>query len=336
MTPQVLFDHHYSVMMFLEFFEIDCFYSIALKKADVGIAMGSGSQVAQDAADMILVDDNFASIVKGIEEGRLIFANLKKSIAYTLTSNIPEIVPFLCQIALKIPLALTTIMILCIDLGTDMLPAISFAYEVSEQDIMKQPPRDRHKDKLVTWTLISFSYLQIGVIQAIAAFTAYFYVFQRVGDISAHSLLRDRQGIVWELTDHHERRECDFKNDSGDCMYHEERMELLRHAQTAFLVAIVIMQIGCGFACKTRINSLFNHGITNMVHDLGIVQEIILIALLVYAPFLHYTFGTANIDAVDWFIAVPFSFMIVVYDEIRKYIMRRVGKEHWFYRYFYF
>lgn len=93
---------------------------------------------------MILMDDNFASIVKGIEEGRLIFANLKKSIAYTLTSNIPEIVPFLCQITLRIPLPLTTIMILCIDLGTDMLPAISFAYENSESDIMKQPPRNRH------------------------------------------------------------------------------------------------------------------------------------------------------------------------------------------------
>lgn len=300
--------------------------------------MGSGSQVAQDAADMILMDDNFASIVKGIEEGRLIFANLKKSIAYTLTSNIPEITPFLCQIALKVPLALTTIMILCIDLGTDMLPAISFAYEVSEQDIMKQPPRDRHNDKLVTWTLISFSYLQIGMIQAFAAFTAFFFVFQRVGHFSASSMLEDRQGITWEDSDKDDDQNgnCNFKNDDGDCVYYDERMDILRQAQTTFLASIVIMQIGCGIACKTRINSIFNHGMVNMVLNFGIFQEIVLIALLVYAPFLHYAFGTANIDGEDWLIAVPFSIVVIFYDEGRKYIMRRVGKDHWFYRYFYF
>jgi sodium/potassium-transporting ATPase subunit alpha len=100
--------------------------SPALKKADIGVAMGiTGSDVSKQAADMILLDDNFASIVVGVEEGRLIFDNLKKSIAYTLTSNIPEISPFLTYILFGIPLPLGTITILCIDLGTDMVPAIS-------------------------------------------------------------------------------------------------------------------------------------------------------------------------------------------------------------------
>ncbi|CAE7668075.1 ATP1A1, partial [Symbiodinium microadriaticum] len=270
----------------------------ALKKADVGIAMGTGSQVAQDAADMILMDDNFASIVKGIEEGRLIFANLKKSIAYTLTSNIPEITPFLCHIVLKLPLALTTIMILCIDLGTDMLPAISFAYETSEQDIMKQPPRDRSKDKLVTWQLISFSYLQIGMIQAVAAFCAFFYVFDRVGGFSSSTLLNEKLGIIWDENDSDDdgNAKCTFKNDDGDCVYFDERKDILSQAQTAFLASIVIAQIGCGIACKTRINSIFNHGMMNSVLNFGICQEIILIALLVYAPFLNYAFGTIALD----------------------------------------
>lgn len=107
--------------------------SPAIKKADIGIAMGiSGSEVSKAAADMILVDDNFASIVNGVEEGRLIFDNLKKSIAYTIQSNIPEITPFLGFIIFAIPLPLTTILILAIDLGTDMIPAISFAYETAE------------------------------------------------------------------------------------------------------------------------------------------------------------------------------------------------------------
>lgn len=101
--------------------------SPALKKADIGVAMGiAGSDVSKQAADMILLDDNFASIVTGVEEGRLIFDNLKKSIAYTLTSNIPEISPFLAFILCDIPLPLGTVTILCIDLGTDMVSSILF------------------------------------------------------------------------------------------------------------------------------------------------------------------------------------------------------------------
>ncbi|KAF7382891.1 hypothetical protein HZH66_013293 [Vespula vulgaris] len=124
--------------------------SPALKKADIGVAMGiAGSDVSKQAADMILLDDNFASIVTGVEEGRLIFDNLKKSIAYTLTSNIPEISPFLAFILCDIPLPLGTVTILCIDLGTDMVPAISLAYEQVESDIMKRQPRDPHHDNLV-------------------------------------------------------------------------------------------------------------------------------------------------------------------------------------------
>jgi sodium/potassium-transporting ATPase subunit alpha len=124
--------------------------SPALKKADIGVAMGiAGSDVSKQAADMILLDDNFASIVTGVEEGRLIFDNLKKSIAYTLTSNIPEITPFLMYLITDTPLALGTITILCIDLGTDMIPAISLAYEKAENDIMKRRPRDPRHDRLV-------------------------------------------------------------------------------------------------------------------------------------------------------------------------------------------
>lgn len=98
-----------------------------------GVAMGiAGSDVSKQAADMILLDDNFASIVTGVEEGRLIFDNLKKSIAYTLTSNIPEISPFLAFILCDIPLPLGTVTILCIDLGTDMVSfSLSYIYNTN-------------------------------------------------------------------------------------------------------------------------------------------------------------------------------------------------------------
>ena len=156
--------------------------SPALKQADIGVAMGiAGSDVSKQAADMILLDDNFASIVTGVEEGRLIFDNLKKSIAYTLTSNIPEISPFLLFILADVPLPLGTVTILCIDLGTDMVPAISMAYEGSESDIMKRKPRNPYTDKLVNERLISVAYGQIGMIQASAGFFTYFVMLAENG-----------------------------------------------------------------------------------------------------------------------------------------------------------
>merc|ERR1711970_1607497 len=156
--------------------------SPALKKADIGVAMGiAGSDVSKQAADMILLDDNFASIVTGVEEGRLIFDNLKKSIAYTLTSNIPEISPFLLFILASVPLPLGTVTILCIDLGTDMVPAISLAYEEAESDIMKRQPRNPFTDNLVNERLISMAYGQIGMIQASAGFFVYFVILAENG-----------------------------------------------------------------------------------------------------------------------------------------------------------
>ena len=156
--------------------------SPALKGADIGCAMGiAGTEVSKEAADMILLTDDFSAIVMGIEEGRVIFDNLKKSIAYTLSSNIPEISPFLMMIVFAFPLSLTTVLILCVDLGTDMIPAISLAYERKESDIMSRPPRDSNVDHLVTAKLVSFAYLQIGVFQALAGFYSFFVVCNDYG-----------------------------------------------------------------------------------------------------------------------------------------------------------
>jgi sodium/potassium-transporting ATPase subunit alpha len=117
--------------------------SPAIKKADIGIAMGiTGSDVAKDAADMILLNDDFSSIVIGIEEGRKIFDNLKKTITYVLTSNIPELFPFISFIIFEFPIPLSTVLILCIDLGTDIVPSTGFVFEESELDIMTRKPRN--------------------------------------------------------------------------------------------------------------------------------------------------------------------------------------------------
>lgn len=118
--------------------------SPAIKKADIGISMGiTGTDVAKDAADMILMNDDFSSIVIGVEEGRRIFDNLKKSICYALTSQIAQMLPFVGFIILQFPLPVTTVIVLYISIGTDIIPAIAFAYELGELDIMTRKPRSK-------------------------------------------------------------------------------------------------------------------------------------------------------------------------------------------------
>jgi magnesium-transporting ATPase (P-type) len=285
--------------------------SPALKKADCGIAMGiCGADVAKDAADMVLMDDKFSSIVEGIRQGRLIFDNLKKSIAYTLTSNIPEITPFLALILLQIPIPLETVMILCIDLGTDMLPAISLAYELPESDIMERKPRNKFYDRLVNNKLIGMCYGQIGMIQATAGFTCYFTVFGKYG-----ITFNDLTGMG-----------TDWKDDSIKFVLgldYDTRMNYLKQAQTSFLISIIVVQWTDVMICKTRVLSVFQQGMRNPILNIGLVQELILGLILVYVPFANTAFQTTSIEYYMWFYAIPFALLILAYDELRKYLLRQ-------------
>lgn len=167
----------------------------ALKRANIGLSMGiAGKDVSKEAADMILMDDNFASIVNGVEEGRLIFDNLKKSIMYTLTSKPPELLPFILWVAARFPLAISTILILAIDLGTDMLPAIMLAYETKESALMLRPPRNANRDHLVDVPLLHFTYLHFGIIQVCAGLFAFMVAMNDWG-YPPHVLLG--RGIGW-------------------------------------------------------------------------------------------------------------------------------------------
>ncbi|XP_046435091.1 sodium/potassium-transporting ATPase subunit alpha isoform X3 [Neodiprion fabricii] len=290
--------------------------SPALKKADIGVAMGiAGSDVSKQAADMILLDDNFASIVTGVEEGRLIFDNLKKSIAYTLTSNIPEISPFLAFILCDIPLPLGTVTILCIDLGTDMIPAISLAYEHSESDIMKRRPRNPLCDNLVNERLISMAYGQIGMIQAAAGFFVYFVIMAENGflptklfgirkqwDSKAINDLTDSYGQEWTFRD---RKTLEFT------------------CHTAFFVSIVIVQWADLIVCKTRRNSIIHQGMRNWALNFGLVFETALAAFLSYTPGMDKGLRMFPLKFVWWLPAIPFMISIFVYDEVRRFYLRR-------------
>ncbi|KAM9225257.1 sodium/potassium-transporting ATPase subunit alpha-3 isoform 2-T2 [Dugong dugon] len=288
--------------------------SPALKKADIGVAMGiAGSDVSKQAADMILLDDNFASIVTGVEEGRLIFDNLKKSIAYTLTSNIPEITPFLLFIMANIPLPLGTITILCIDLGTDMVPAISLAYEAAESDIMKRQPRNPRTDKLVNERLISMAYGQIGMIQALGGFFSYFVILAENGFLPSNLV-----GIRLNWDD---RTVNDLEDSYGQQWTYEQRKVVEFTCHTAFFVSIVVVQWADLIICKTRRNSVFQQGMRNKILIFGLFEETALAAFLSYCPGMDVALRMYPLNW--WFCAFPYSFLIFVYDEIRKLILRR-------------
>lgn len=153
----------------------------ALKAADVGIAMGErGTDVARETAAIVLLDDNFASIVNGIEEGRAIFDNMKKFTNYVLVSNGPEILPYLLYILFPIPLALGIIHILLIDLGTDILPSMALGQEPPEADAMERPPRDRD-ERLLSRALLAHSYGFLGLIEAAYALALFFLVLVQGG-----------------------------------------------------------------------------------------------------------------------------------------------------------
>lgn len=156
--------------------------SPAIKKADIGIAMGKvGTDVAKDAADILLMDDNFPNIIEGIKEGRTIFDSLKKIIAYNLSSNIPELIPVIAFFIFAFPIPLTTVLVLTIDIGSDIYPNIAFAYERSEANIMDRPPRNVKTENLCTLKLFSFSYLHMGMIEMTAGFLAYYVTLNDYG-----------------------------------------------------------------------------------------------------------------------------------------------------------
>ncbi|PIO27200.1 hypothetical protein AB205_0026880, partial [Aquarana catesbeiana] len=258
---------------------------------------------------------NDSPALKKADIGRLIFDNLKKSIAYTLTSNIPEITPFLFFIIANIPLPLGTVTILCIDLGTDMVPAISLAYEAAESDIMKRQPRNPRTDKLVNERLISMAYGQIGMIQALGGFFTYFVILAENGFLPSRLL-----GIRLDWDD---RSMNDVEDSYGQEWTYEQRKVVEFTCHTAFFASIVVVQWADLIICKTRRNSVFQQGMKNKILIFGLLEETALAAFLSYCPGMDVALRMYPLKVTWWFCAFPYSLLIFVYDEVRKFILRR-------------
>jgi sodium/potassium-transporting ATPase subunit alpha len=268
----------------------------ALKRADIGIAMGiAGTQVAKEAADVVLLDDNFATIVAAIEEGRAVYANIRKFVTYIFASNVPEIVPYLAFILFRIPLPLTIIQILAVDLGTDMMPALALGAEPPDPRVMQEPPRSR-QEHLLNLPLLARAYLFLGPIEAAAGMLAFFWVM-------------DRGGWAW-----------------GEGIAVTNPLYL--QATTACLAAIVVSQVGNVFACRSGTTSAFRLGwMSNPWIWRGIAVELGLLVFIAYHPWGQRLFGTAPLDGWTWLILLPWPFILLGAEEIRKAAVKlRNGK----------
>ncbi|MBI2529068.1 MAG: cation-transporting P-type ATPase [Candidatus Rokubacteria bacterium] len=267
----------------------------ALRAADIGVAMGKrGSDVAKEAAVMVITDDNFASIVAAVRQGRAIYANMGKFVTYIFASNVPELVPFLAFVFLGIPLPLTVMQILAVDLGTDLLPALALGAEPPEPDIMDRPPRPRNERLLGTGRLLR-AYGFLGMAEAAFSLLGFFWTYWLAGW---------RPGLAMAA--------------AGG---------LYRRATTMTLAGIVAAQVGNVFACRTDRESVFRAGLLrNRGVLLGIAAEVGLLLALILVPPLQHVFGLAPLRPEEWGMLLLFPPMMLALEESRKHAVRRLGR----------
>ncbi|KAJ7144913.1 aminophospholipid-transporting P-type ATPase [Mycena crocata] len=354
--------------------------SPALKKADLGIAMNiSGSDVSKEAANMILLDDNFASTVKGVAEGRQIFVNLKRSIQYTLSHSTPEVVPQLLYVVVPIPLPLSAILILVIDLGFELFVALSFAWDKPEtvDGLMRMAPRKPVNDRsilslkkkalrrtktlrrdpetqeivqpsklsllasrlrkpftriywedamestdgetLVDSKLLSYAYLEAGIIEMLGALVAYFVVFFKSG-FSPNDLRRAQQiGTFFTSSSD------DFINGRGQTITAAKQVEALGKAQSIVYLSVFIIQCFNVFAVKAKFTFPFGkHVVGNKLNFAGILAGACLGMFIIYTPPLHVVFGgSVHLSPLYWLIPIAFGVLLLVWASIRVLILRK-------------
>lgn len=268
----------------------------ALKKANIGIAMGgTGTDVAKEAADMILTDDNFASIVGAIKEGRGVYSNIRKFLIYILNSNMPEAVPSVLFLLSggAIPLALTVMEILFIDLGTDMIPALGLGREDPEKGIMDRPPRSP-KDHLINKDVLAKAFLWYGLIASIIATAAFF-----IANFYRGHIFPNLPASGWDY----------------------------RQATTVTLAAIIFCQIAAVLNIRYARQSMFNkYFFKNSMIFIGIIMEIVLLLCISYVPVFQSFFGTEPLNAHDWMMLVCIPLPLILIDELRKWILRKESK----------
>ncbi len=268
----------------------------ALKRADIGVAMGErGTEVAKEAADMILLDDNFASVVSAIEEGRTVYLNVKKFVTYILSSNMPEIIPYILQFFLAIPLPLSVIQILSIDLGTDILPGIALGGEQPEEDIMDRRPVGR-EERILDREVFKRGYGLLGIIEATAAMTAFLGFLFLSG---------------WTY---------------GDLTISGSPLHI--QAMTMTFLGAITCQIANVWTLRSWESSAIRRGaLTNRLLAFAVVLELVWIYAILTVGIVQFALNTASVPPRFLWLLVPFPVILFAGHELYKYRLRRAAEQ---------
>jgi potassium/sodium efflux P-type ATPase len=275
----------------------------SLKEADIGVAMGaSGTDVAREAADIVLLNDSFASIVKAVESGRAIYENIRKFIVYVFSHNWAELIPFVLYAALGFPLPLLVVQVLAIDLAIDVIPSLALSREPAEIGIMEEPPRSI-KERLFTRKVLLRS-IFIGVIIAVGAIVGCLYAWAPVWHIGMPVPTDWQWGV---------------KDVVANPIYLK--------GVTMMFAGIVVAQAGNVLACRTSKQSIFKTSILNNKWIIvGIIAQLSILAFLIYVPLMQQFFGTTALDLKDWLFLLSLAVAVVLAEEIRKLFARRFSK----------
>jgi len=263
-------------------------------EADVGEAMGvGGTDVARESADMVLLDDNFVSLVDGVKLGRAMFDNLKKFVYYVFTHNWAELVAFLAFVLLQVPLPLLVVQVLVIDLALDVFPSLALILEPPEPDVMDKPPR-RLGSRLIDSNILLRS-LYVGSVIGIGCLLWAFHTWTIGGWSFGQATVTDP--VVYAK------------------------------GTTVVLAGIMAGQLGNFFSARTSSESAFRlNPLRNKWLFLGILAQIGILAAIVYVPFLQPFFRTASLSLMDWVILYSFAPLVLLIEEIRKAFVRTIKR----------
>jgi len=289
----------------------------ALARADIGIAMGSGTAVAREASDMVLADDNFATIVSAVEEGRAIYANTKQFIRYLISSNIGEVACIFFTAALGMPEALIPVQLLWVNLVTDGLPATALGFNKPDPDIMTQPPRGRKEQIINAWTF--FRYMLIGLYIGVATVVGFIYWYLYFHD--------GPQITYQQLTNFHK---CGYDSEISqrlygntfDCkIFHDPRP-----CTISLSILVLIEMLNTFNALSENQSLLVVPPWANLYVVFAVILSITIHCGILYIDFFVNIFKTAPITFEEWTIVINFSLPVIFLDEILKFFGRRFNK----------